>query len=666
MRFLQAAMRHWIIRALHNEMHVYWERFVVQAGRRRLRNAAAANCLKLRQDNEQDLMVHMQDLLSLHRDLDEAKLVATQDRALLEKVSSECEKKLQTMHMDARERVETMSIRTCNILANKQAGLLRCFGFAAWCAAVGYRDAVNRRLNLAKAAYLALMAWKRLWGAKRRSWCLVHRLRLRRLAALCADAFRIWSVSAKHGCMLKQRLIGDRHLSLGTAFTRWEQSAQEQRLAHRIQALKIRQARTASLRRFYSGWNFNVKIILQNVKKFACCLLRRASAWQQHVLVERWKRRVSKASWKRALLLWIQRRYSMRHALRTIRQWLFLVRRRTMSRTCNKRAYLALCMRRSRLHMQRWAKYRAGRRTHSIIVTRCARKTFRQVLSGWTTWCKRCYFSRKAVASMLLRKALRSLSTSVRIWSLSTMRLVSRREQHFGLTDWNLELSDLLLLMLRVVHLWKHTTTKRCMKRNLRLKVCDKVSWPAFRSTNRFYFHGWKKWKTSRKACRWRVLTSTQRTLSLVLENLKMITRIARTHRVGIQRTQRRGAARAIRSIVRAWRHLRRIYFLLASRTYARRASFGRRWLTLYRQATQQSKARERAKSASVRSTATAREREALAIWACMCGGRTRVRGAEKLAVLALVHAVMLYLFSCRIITGLFHTRTHTHTQAHT
>jgi len=246
------------------------------------------------------------------------------------------------------------------------------------------------------------------------------------------------------------------------------------------------------------------------------------------------------------------------------------------------------------------------------------------------------------------------------------MRLVSRREQHFGLTDWNLELSDLLVLMLRVVHLWKHTTTKRCMKRNLRLKVCDKVSWPAFRSTNRFYFHGWKKWKTSRKACRWRVLTSTQRTLSLVLENLKMITRIARTHRVGIQRTQRRGAARAIRSIVRAWRHLRRIYFLLASRTYARRASFGRRWLTLYRQATQQSKARERAKSASVRSTATAREREALAIWACMCGGRTRVRGAEKLAVLALVHAVMLYLFSCRIITGLFHTRTHTHTQAHT
>ena len=213
------------------------------------------------------------------------------------------------------------------------------------------------------------------------------------------------------------------------------------------------------------------------------------------------------------------------------------------------------------------------------------------------------------------------------------MRQVSRRVQHFRLTDWNLELSDLLVLMLRVVHLWKHAITKRCMTRHLRLKLCDKVASPAYRSTHRRCFHRWKKWQTSRKACRWRVLASTRRTLIMALEKIKLITGIARANRVGMRQTQRRRATRTMRSVVRAWRHLRRIQCLLASRIHARWASLGGRWLILYRQATQHSKACRRAKSAAVRVVATARAREALTIWACICGGRTRVRGAEKLAV---------------------------------
>ena len=74
---LQAAVQQWVIRTSDGDMHGHcWKGLVTEAGRRRVRNAVAVYCAELREGGQQDLIVHAQDLLSLHRDLGTARVQA--------------------------------------------------------------------------------------------------------------------------------------------------------------------------------------------------------------------------------------------------------------------------------------------------------------------------------------------------------------------------------------------------------------------------------------------------------------------------------------------------------------------------------------------------------------------------------------------------------------
>ena len=75
MRLLQAVVQKWM-RASQGDICGVWRGLVFQAGRKQVRHAVAMHCAKLREGAEHDLVVHAQDLLSLHHDLGKARIQA--------------------------------------------------------------------------------------------------------------------------------------------------------------------------------------------------------------------------------------------------------------------------------------------------------------------------------------------------------------------------------------------------------------------------------------------------------------------------------------------------------------------------------------------------------------------------------------------------------------
>jgi hypothetical protein len=567
-------------------------------------------------------MIHAQDLLSLHRDLEKARIQGMQDRGVLELVSSNYEVRLEETHLKFRHRIQAVQIHVCKTLIKKRNSLVCDRTFFSWCSAVDYRDAVTLRLCAVKFAYVALLAWRTFCRERRRSWLRIHRFRLRRLVAMSSDVLRIFFVFAKRRCWIKRFRLRFRRACLREPFALWQLSVRNVQRTMCMQGVMRHQLDLVSLRTFFLCWSSYLIIFLPKVEILARRVLLKTRTCRQHLLVDRWKQIIRQNSSKQMFSRWIQRRCSARRAPRSLIRWHLYSRYRQILQRCSTRAYLALSIRRMKLHMQAWTCYHMERRKHPSIITQLARKRLCKVWSRLVASCKLCNFRRKAASTLQRRQAVRSLITGFQTWSIASLRKVSKRAKHFYLTDWNLQLSDLLVLMIRVIHWWKQSIIKRRVLRHL----LSTAALPVCTSILLWCFQQWRKRKSSHKVCQARVRANSNIMLSRAINHIKMMTHMAKTQRIRVDRARRRAAVRSMQRIVQEWWQLRRLQRLIASRARARQVHWGKRWLMLYLHVARCCKASRRRKIGAILRTTIAPARKCISLWARLSVGKAWVR----------------------------------------
>jgi hypothetical protein len=599
MRLLQAVVQKWM-RASQGDICGVWRGLVFQAGRKQVRHAVAMQYVKLREGAEHDLVVHAQDLLSLHHDLGKARIQAMQDRGLFELVSSKYELCLEETHLKSSQRIQAVQFHVCKTFIKKRNSLVCDRTFYSWCVAVDYRDAITLRLCAVKCAYVALLAWRTFCQERRRSWVRIHRFRLCRLVAMSSGVLRIFFVFAKRRCWIKRFRLRIRRVCLREPFALWQLSVRDAERTTCMQGVIRHQLDLVSLRTFFLCWS-SYLVFLPKVEVLARRVLLKTRTCRQHLLVDRWKQIIRQNSSKHIFSRWIQRRCSAWRALRSLIRWRLYSRYRQALQRRSTRACLALSLPRMKLHMQAWTCYHVEQRKHPNIITQLAGKRLCKVWSCLVAWCKHCYFRRKAAATVQHRQAVRSLSTGFQTWTIASLRKVSKRAKHFYLTEWNLQLSDLLVLMIRVIHWWKQSIIKRRVLRHLlstaALPICTSILLRCFKQ--------WRKRKSNRKACQARVVANINITLSRAIDHIKMMTHMAKTQRIRVDRARRRAAVRSMLRIVQEWWHLRRLQRLISSRARARRVHWGKRWLMLYLHVARCCKASRRRKLSAVLRTTT-------------------------------------------------------------